>query len=68
MNAYNDIMDTELTTISVTKGVRNQLRTHGIKGETYDDILIRLMRNDRDSTELRMDELDDAHICRTYVG
>lgn len=33
----------EATTIPVTKDVRDRLRQYGIKGETYNDILKRLM-------------------------
>lgn len=32
-----------LTTIALTSAVRDRLRTFGIKGETYDTILVRLM-------------------------
>jgi Holliday junction resolvase-like predicted endonuclease len=53
----------ELTTMSLTKGVRDRLRAFGMKGETYDDILIRLMRNYRDPNELRMDENILEQIC-----
>lgn len=33
----------EATTIPVTKDVRDRLKQYGIKGETYNDILKRLM-------------------------
>lgn len=36
-------METESTTISLAKNVRDRLKTFGIKGETYDTILTRLM-------------------------
>lgn len=34
----------EITTIPVTKTIRDMLKSFGLKGETYDDILRRLMR------------------------
>lgn len=33
----------EVTTIPVTKDVRDRLKQYGMKGETYNDILKRLM-------------------------
>ena len=35
--------DYVLTTVSVSKNTRNRLRMYGHKGETYDDILNRMM-------------------------
>jgi len=35
--------DGVLTTVSVSKNTRNRLRMYGCKGETYDDILNRMM-------------------------
>ncbi|MDY0385939.1 MAG: hypothetical protein RBT65_02155 [Methanolobus sp.] len=36
-------MTTEATTIPTTKVVRNRLKSYGQKGETYSDILMRMM-------------------------
>ncbi len=36
-------MATEATTIPTTKAVRDRLKSYGQKGETYSDILIRMM-------------------------
>ena len=33
----------EITTIPVTKAIRNRLKTYGLKGETYNSILQHLM-------------------------
>lgn len=33
----------EITTIPLTKAVRNRLKSCGLKGETCNDILLRLM-------------------------
>lgn len=33
----------EITTIPVSKGTRDKLKSLGIKGETYDEIIARLM-------------------------
>lgn len=33
----------EITTIPVAKAIRNRLKTYGLKGETYNDILQHLM-------------------------
>ena len=33
----------EITTIPITKAVRNMLKSYGLKGETYDKILRRMM-------------------------
>jgi len=66
MTAYNSTMDSELTaltSISLEKGTRDKLKTYGIKGETYDDILIRLMDSYRDPRELRLDENILEQIC-----
>ena len=43
-------MEIESTTISLSKGVRNRLRTFGDKGETYDTILDRIMNNSEEFT------------------
>jgi len=32
-----------ITTIQLSKATRDELRKHGIKGETYDEIIRRLM-------------------------
>ena len=37
------IIMNEVTTIPVTKDVRDRLKQYGMKGETYNDILKRLM-------------------------
>ncbi len=34
----------EITTIPITKKVRDMLKSYGLKGETYDNILRRLMK------------------------
>lgn len=34
----------EITTIPVTKTIRDMLKSFGLKGETYDDILRRLLK------------------------
>ena len=33
----------DITTIPITKAVRNMLKSYGLKGETYDKILRRMM-------------------------
>ena len=43
---------TALTSISLEKGTRDKLKTYGVKGETYNDIMIRLM----DEHDKRADE------------
>ena len=46
-------MEIESTTISLSKGVRNRLRTFGDKGETYDTILDRIMDDSKElSTQI----------------
>jgi len=55
MKTHNSVMDsepTELTSISLEKGIRDRLKTYGVKGETYNDIMIRLM----DEHDKRADE------------
>ena len=39
------VEESELTTIRVTKGLRNALKELGKKGETYEEILWRLIKN-----------------------
>ncbi len=34
----------EITTIPITKEVREMLKSYGLKGETYDNILRRIMK------------------------
>lgn len=34
----------EVTTIPITKAVRDMLKSYGLKGETYDNILRRIMK------------------------
>jgi len=34
----------EITTIPVTKTIRDMLKSYGLKGETYDNILRRLLK------------------------
>ena len=34
----------EITTIPITKDVRDMLKSYGFKGETYDNILRRIMK------------------------
>ncbi len=34
----------EITTIPITKEVRDMLKSYGLKGETYDNILRRIMK------------------------
>lgn len=34
----------EITTIPITKNVRDMLKSYGLKGETYDSILRRMMK------------------------
>ncbi len=34
----------EITTIPITKEVRNMLKSYGLKGETYDNILRRIIK------------------------
>ena len=34
----------EITTIPITKTVRDMLKSYGLKGETYDNILLRIMK------------------------
>ncbi len=34
----------EITTIPITKEVRDRLKSYGLKGETYDNILRRIMK------------------------
>ncbi len=34
----------EVTTIPITKEVRDMLKSYGLKGETYDNILRRMMK------------------------
>jgi hypothetical protein len=34
----------EITTIPITKKVRDMLKSYGLKGETYDNILRRMMK------------------------
>jgi len=69
MTTYNSTMttelpsDAELTSVSLTKGTRNRFKTYGVKGETYDEILVRLMDNYRDPRELRLDENILEQIC-----
>lgn len=45
------------TTIAVSTDIRNQLKEFGSKGETYEDILVRLIHNakERQLQELLMD-------------
>jgi len=43
---------TALTSISLEKGIRDRLKTYGVKGETYNSIMIRLM----DEHDKRADE------------
>jgi len=33
----------DITTIQLTKATRDELKKHGIKGETYDEIIRRLL-------------------------
>jgi len=42
---------TELTSISLEKGIRDRLKTYGVKGETYNAIVIRLMDNYAEEAE-----------------
>ena len=37
-----------MTTISVSKAIRDKLKDLGKKGETYDDILLRLIKTARE--------------------
>jgi len=37
----------EITTIPVSKGTRDKLKSLGLKGETYDEIIARLMEMTR---------------------
>ena len=48
------------TTIAVSPGIRDQIKDFGNKGETYDEILARLLKsaNDRQLQELLMDPKD----------
>jgi len=46
------------TTIAISTSIRDQIKEFGIKGETYDDILLRLLNSakERQLQELLMDE------------
>jgi len=33
----------KITTIQITKATRDELKKHGIKGDTYDDIIRKLL-------------------------
>ena len=41
----------ELTSVSLTKDTRDMLKTFGMKGETYNAIVIRLMDNYAEEAE-----------------
>ncbi|MDK2892841.1 hypothetical protein [Methanohalophilus sp.] len=48
-------MNAEATTIPITKSIRDRLKSFGQKGETYSDILTRMMDSiDRDEFMDRM--------------
>ncbi|HEY9207361.1 MAG TPA: hypothetical protein VIO58_15730 [Candidatus Methanoperedens sp.] len=51
----------ELTTIPITKEVRDMLKSYGTKGETYDNILRRIMKqvNIEDFRERQYKRLQD---------
>ncbi|WXG39836.1 MAG: hypothetical protein WED07_03260 [Candidatus Freyarchaeum deiterrae] len=44
-------MTNDLTTIQLSKSVREQLKKLGRKGETYDDIIRRLIKTAKNNTE-----------------
>ena len=48
------------TTISISEDIRDQIKEFGTKGETYEEILARLLKRakDRQLQELLMDETD----------
>ncbi|MBD3313836.1 hypothetical protein GF345_05320 [Candidatus Woesearchaeota archaeon] len=52
------------TTIAISERTRNEIREFGAKGETYDDILERLLKSakDRQLQELLMDERDTVPV------
>jgi hypothetical protein len=52
------------TTISIPIEVRDEIKEFGIKGETYEDILRRLLKSarDRQLQELLMDENDTVPV------
>jgi hypothetical protein len=54
------------TTIAVSPEIRDQIKEFGNKGETYDDILARLLSSakERQLQELLMDEKDTLTIAQ----
>lgn len=57
------------TTIAVSSEIRDQIKEFGNKGETYDDILARLLNSakERQLQELLMDEKDCIPIQEALV-
>ncbi|MBU0536230.1 MAG: hypothetical protein KKE20_04655 [Nanoarchaeota archaeon] len=52
------------TTIAISSSTRDQIREFGSKGETYDEILARLLKSskERQLQELLMDERDTVPV------
>jgi len=52
------------TTISIPRDMRDELKEFGIKGETYEDILARLIKcaKERQLQELLMDDRDSVPV------
>ena len=54
----------EITTIAISKEVRDQIKEFGVKGETYTDILLKLYKSakQRQLHDLLMNEEDTISI------